>query len=40
MFSVADLGPLPPDQVVEAIVEPAPEIDVLRSPDATDEIVD
>lgn len=40
MFTVADLGPLSPDQVVEAIVEPAQEIGVAWSRSATEEIVD
>ncbi len=40
MFTVADLGPLTPDQVVEAIVEPALEIGVDWSPRATDKIAD
>ena len=40
MFTVADLGPLSPDQVVEAIVEPAHEIGVAWSTSATEEIVD
>ncbi len=40
MFTVADLGPLTPDQVAEAIVAPAEEIGVVWSPDAADEIVD
>ncbi len=40
MFTVADLGPLTPDQVVQAIVEPAQEIGIAWSPEATDEIID
>jgi hypothetical protein len=40
MFTVADLGPLTPDQVVEAVVTPAEEIGVSWSPGATEEIVD
>jgi AAA ATPase domain len=40
MFTVADLGPLTPDQVIEAIVQPAEEIGVSWSADATDKIVD
>jgi hypothetical protein len=40
MFTVADLGPLTPDQVVQAVVEPAGEIGVSWSPAATEQIVD
>lgn len=40
MFTVADLGPLTPEQVVEAVAEPAEEIGVAWSQDATDQIVD
>jgi type II secretory pathway predicted ATPase ExeA len=40
MFTVADLGPLSPDQVVQAVVEPAEEIAVSWSPGATEAIVD
>jgi hypothetical protein len=40
MFTVADLGPLTPDQVAEAIAAPAEEIGVEWSRDATSEIVD
>lgn len=40
MFTVADLGPLSPDQVIEAVVEPAREIGVAWSVPATEEIVD
>ncbi len=40
MFTVADLGPLTPDQVVQAVVEPAGEIGVAWSPEATEQIVD
>ncbi len=40
MFTVADLGPLTPDQVVQAIVEPAREIDVSWSAEAAESIVD
>lgn len=40
MFTVADLGPLTPDQVVAAIVEPAEAIGVTWSSDATGAIVD
>ncbi len=40
MFTVADLGPLTPDQVVQAIVEPAEEIGVSWSLEATELIVD
>jgi type II secretory pathway predicted ATPase ExeA len=40
MFTVADLAPLTPDQVVEAIVEPAEEIGVGWSPQAAEMIVD
>ncbi len=40
MFTVADLGPLTPDQVVAAVVEPAAEIGVSWSPEAAELIVD
>jgi hypothetical protein len=40
MFTVADLGPLTPDQVVQAIVEPAEEISVSWSTDASEAVVD
>ncbi len=40
MFTVADLGPLTPDQVAEAIVEPARQIGVAWSESATAEVVD
>ena len=40
MFTVADLGPLTPDQVVQAIVEPAEEIGVAWSASAATKIVD
>ena len=40
MFTVADLGPLSPDQVARAIVEPAAEIGVEWSTEATEEIID
>jgi type II secretory pathway predicted ATPase ExeA len=40
MFTVSDLGPLTPDQVVRAIVEPAEEIGVSWSPEATEKVVD
>ena len=40
MFTVADLGPLSPDQVTRAIVEPAAEIGVEWAPEATEEIID
>ena len=40
MFTVADLGPLTPDEVVQAIVEPAREIGVSWSSPAADRIVD
>lgn len=40
MFSVADLGPLTPQQVVRAVVEPANEIGVDWAPAATEAIVD
>lgn len=40
MFTVADLGPLSPDQVARAIVEPAAEIGVEWAPEATEEIID
>ncbi len=40
MFTVADLGPLTPRQVAQAIVQPAEEIGVSWSAEAADEIVD
>jgi type II secretory pathway predicted ATPase ExeA len=40
MFTVADLGPLTPAQVARAIVEPAAEIGVEWSAEATDAIID
>jgi len=40
MFTVADLGPLTPDQVVQAIVEPAGEIGVSWSLPAAEQIAD
>ncbi len=40
MFTVADLGPLTPDQVVQAITAPAEEIGVTWSPEAAERIVD
>ncbi len=40
MFTVADLGPLTPNQVVQAIVEPAREIGISWSSKATEKIVD
>ncbi len=40
MFTVADLGPLTPDQVIEAIVTPAEEIGVSWAPEAAEAIVD
>ncbi|MFW2332295.1 AAA family ATPase [Ilumatobacter sp.] len=40
MFTVADLGPLSPDQVARAITEPAAEIGVEWSPAATEAIID
>lgn len=40
LFTVADLGPLAPDQVVEAVVVPAEELGAAWSGPATDEIVD
>jgi type II secretory pathway predicted ATPase ExeA len=40
MFTVADLGPLTPEQVVQAVVEPAREIGVQWTNDATDAITD
>jgi hypothetical protein len=40
MFTVADLGALTPDQVVEAVVTPASEIGVAWSTSAAEEIVD
>lgn len=40
MFTVADLGPLSPAQVTQAVVEPAREIGVQWTSEATDEITD
>jgi len=40
MFTVADLGPLTPGQVAQAIVEPAEEIGVAWSPAAIAKVVD
>jgi type II secretory pathway predicted ATPase ExeA len=40
MFTVADLGPLTPDQVARAVAEPAAEIGVEWEPAATEAIVD
>jgi type II secretory pathway predicted ATPase ExeA len=40
MFTVADLGPLTPDQVVQAIVGPAEELGVSWSKQATEKVVD
>jgi len=40
MFTVADLGPLTPDQVAQAIVEPAREIGVSWSAEAAESVVD
>jgi hypothetical protein len=40
MFTVADLGPLSPEQVVAAVATPAEEIGVTWAEAATDEIVD
>ena len=40
MFTVSDLGPLTPDQVVTAVAAPARELQVSWSSEATDEIVD
>jgi hypothetical protein len=40
MFTVADLGPLTPDQVVEAIVVRAQDIGVSWSSEAADKLVD
>ena len=40
MFRVADLGPLSPEQVTEAVTLPAEELGVTWSSPATDEIVD
>lgn len=40
MFTVANLGPLSPDQVVEAVTAPAAEIGVTWSPEGADAIVD
>lgn len=40
MFTVGDLGPLTPDQVVQAIVEPAQEIGISWSPKAAEKVVD
>ncbi len=40
MFTVAELGPLTPDQVTVAVVEPARELGVEWTEDATEAIVD
>lgn len=40
MFTVADLGPLTPAQVVRAVVEPAEELGVQWSPEATEKVAD
>jgi energy-coupling factor transporter ATP-binding protein EcfA2 len=40
MFTVSDLGPLTPEQVVTAVAVPARELQVSWSREATDEIVD
>jgi hypothetical protein len=40
MFTVADLGPLTPDQVVEAVVIPAEDIGVSWAPAAAEAVVD
>lgn len=40
MFTVSDLGPLSPEQVARAVTEPAREIGVRWSPEATEAIVD
>ena len=40
MFTVADLGPLTPEQVTEAVVAPAEEIGVTWTREATEAIVD
>jgi hypothetical protein len=40
MFRVTDLGPLNPDQVIQAIVRPAEELGVSWSKEATEAIVD
>ena len=40
LFTVSQLGPLTPDQVVAAVAEPATEIGVTWSPAATTDIVD
>lgn len=40
MFTVAELGPLAPDQVVQAVVAPAEEIGVRWAPEATELIID
>lgn len=40
LFTVGDLGPLTPEQVVEAVVEPASEIGVSWSDAATGQVVD
>ena len=40
MFTVSDLGPLTPEQVVTAVAAPARELQVSWSREATDEIVD
>lgn len=40
MFRVEDLGPLSPDEVIEAIVEPAADIGVTWSEEAAEQIID
>ena len=40
LFTVAELGPLPPDQAAEAITLPAEEIGVTWAPEAVDAIID
>jgi AAA ATPase domain len=40
LFTVADLGPLTPTQVIEAVVAPAAEIGVQWAPEASEAIVD
>ena len=40
MFTVADLGPLTPEQVTQAVVDPAREIGVAWAAEATEAIVD
>ena len=40
LFTVAELGPLPPDQAAEAIVRPAEEIGVAWATEAVDAIID